>query len=518
MSIKILINIFYEPVNELKQILENNSDIYIPINGGSSLKGNDWVDKHLIFDNTDDNISDKNKILNEMTSIYWAWRNYDKIGNPDYIGHNHYRRFFNRDDFKDYKNYDLIISKPIFSSNQYSLAWQYRYYHKIEDLQLAIDVIRNRNKEFGDSMVHYMNHTGINYAPCNMFIMKKELFFKWCEFLFPILFELENKIDLTERDNYQKRALCFITERIFNFWCKRKMDSGLKIKEIAMEEHLDFKPKFINERGDFGNKIKTALVCIAKNEDNYLKEWVDYNLKIGFDDIFIHQNNWRYTKNDISDPRVHFIEFDGHRMQNKCYNDFIEKYSYKYDFAAFFDCDEFIYLKNHSNINDFLVDYKNENAIFINWRLFGDNNLTFTKGNYSVINRFTMSDNKLHPLGKNIINLKLSNGSIIFNNPHILQYKEPPLREYHSTDPNNKYKVICGCIHNNTEIESAELYHYRNKTWEENVERKYGTDDAFHEADNCDFRRDINAVKREFDNHNKNIIFNDNLVKFMETK
>ena len=37
------------------------------------------------------------------------------------------------------------------------------------------------------------------------------------------------------------------------------MDSGLKVKEIDMEEHLDFKPKFINERGDFGNKIKKVL-------------------------------------------------------------------------------------------------------------------------------------------------------------------------------------------------------------------------------------------------------------------
>jgi hypothetical protein len=34
--------------------------------------------------------------------------------------------------------------------------------------------------------------------------------------------------------------------------------------------------------------MKTALVSIAKNEDNYLKEWVDYNLYLGFNDIFIY--------------------------------------------------------------------------------------------------------------------------------------------------------------------------------------------------------------------------------------
>lgn len=60
--------------------------------------------------------------------------------------------------------------------------------------------------------------------------------------------------------------------------------------------------------------MKTALVCIAKDEDDYLKEWVDYHLRIGFDEIFVYQNNWRYPKGDITDPRVHLLELDGHRM------------------------------------------------------------------------------------------------------------------------------------------------------------------------------------------------------------
>lgn len=33
--------------------------------------------------------------------------------------------------------------------------------------------------------------------------------------------------------------------------------------------------------------MKTALVAIAKDEDNYLKEWVEYHLKIGFDDVYV---------------------------------------------------------------------------------------------------------------------------------------------------------------------------------------------------------------------------------------
>jgi hypothetical protein len=39
--------------------------------------------------------------------------------------------------------------------------------------------------------------------------------------------------------------------------------------------------------------MKSALVAIAKNEDEYINEWINYNLKIGFDNIIIFQNNWR---------------------------------------------------------------------------------------------------------------------------------------------------------------------------------------------------------------------------------
>ena len=251
MSFKIALNIYYKPTDELKCIIDQNRDIYLPINGGSSLKTDSWAVQNLFFDDDGQNISSKNPILNEMTSIYWIWKNYNKIGNPDYIGHNHYRRFFKREDIIDYNDFDIIISKPIFSAQNFPLFQQYCYYHIISDLYKCIDTINEHDFSFGKAFYLYLNTSGINYAPCNMFLMKRELFFEWCEFIFPILFDLEHKIDLTGRDNYQKRALCFLTERIFNFWCFNKLKSGFKIKEVTMLEKLNFKPEKINERGDY---------------------------------------------------------------------------------------------------------------------------------------------------------------------------------------------------------------------------------------------------------------------------
>ena len=58
-----------------------------------SEKDYQWMLDNMIGDDTGDNISELNRNFNELTAIYWAWKNYDKLGNPDYIGLAHYRRF-----------------------------------------------------------------------------------------------------------------------------------------------------------------------------------------------------------------------------------------------------------------------------------------------------------------------------------------------------------------------------------------------------------------------------------------
>lgn len=64
-------------------------DILTPIHAGraNALKKEpneslEWLLKNMIGDNTGDNISDRNGSYNEMTSVYWAWKNYDALGNP----------------------------------------------------------------------------------------------------------------------------------------------------------------------------------------------------------------------------------------------------------------------------------------------------------------------------------------------------------------------------------------------------------------------------------------------------
>ncbi len=251
-SMKIIVNIFYEPVEELKKLLEEHKDVYFPILGGAARPDvfvSEWVRGHVHFDNSGDNISIHNKLLNEMTSIYWAWKHYREIGDPDYIGFNHYRRFFNLEDLADRDGYDIICAERIVHPN--TVYGAYKIYHKIEDLNLAASVVKADNPDF---WVDFHNCiSGNTLFSCNMFLMKRELFFEYCETLFPLISRIAASVDLKGRDNYQKRAVCFLAERLTSAWIEgQALNHGRRIKQVPIVFHPEFKDNNLNERGTYG--------------------------------------------------------------------------------------------------------------------------------------------------------------------------------------------------------------------------------------------------------------------------
>lgn len=104
-------------------------------------------------------------------------------------------------------------------------------------------------------------------------------------------------------------------------------------------------------------------------------------------------------------------------MQLKAYNDFIANRRADIDFAAFIDVDEFICLNKDKDISTFLEDYKNEFAVGLNWRVFGDSGLEFD-GNWSVLKRFVFREKGFNKHIKTILNMNQCQARYKFNNPH----------------------------------------------------------------------------------------------------
>lgn len=142
--------------------------------------------------------------------------------------------------------------------------------------------------------------------------------------------------------------------------------------------------------------MNVVICSIAKSENEYILEWVDYHLNLGFSKIYIHDNN-DFNGEKISDvidrkvygDKVEIIDVRGQKyIQKKVYNDFYNKYDF--DWCAFIDLDEFITFSSnsdYSDINDYVSKYNQYEAIHLNWLCYGDNGYS-KKTLSSVISRF----------------------------------------------------------------------------------------------------------------------------------
>ncbi|SQB29178.1 Uncharacterised protein [Citrobacter koseri] len=65
----------------------------------------------------------------------------------------------------------------------------------------------------------------------NMFVGKADVVNQYCQWLFPLLDEVNKQIDFSGYDSYQKRILGFMAERLFNVWIehnKRNIKVGIQ--------------------------------------------------------------------------------------------------------------------------------------------------------------------------------------------------------------------------------------------------------------------------------------------------
>lgn len=221
---------------------------------------------------------------------------------------------------------------------------------------------------------------------------------------------------------------------------------------------------------------KVVLVCVAKWEDYYLEEWLEYNHKLGFDKIIMYQNDWRCS---IDKPYLEKREWDGRSVQLKIYNDFLHTNT-EYDWVAFFDCDEFLVLNKHNNIKEFVDEYKDRtNAIGINWYFYGSGGLVNRTSN-SLLHMFPNRSNHTDQHIKVIVNARCGTRMSL---PHNADVESMDTNGFKFTGPFNP----------GGPSDVAVINHYHNKTREDWMLRcKRGRVDCNiqHEEDRWD--REIN--------------------------
>jgi hypothetical protein len=188
------------------------------------------IDKNIndfpgwLRDDLGDNISKRNLNYSELTAIYWIWKN----AKEDYIGIEHYRRFFTRSIrhlfkydpkseqsiIKDLEKYDVILPNRIPQlPNNNSF---YKQYHYIEDFDKLASIIKERHPAFLISF-NQMRQLKSSYL-YNVWITKREIFNEYASWLFDILFTFEKGMNISNRTLYQQRIFGFLAERLFTTW------------------------------------------------------------------------------------------------------------------------------------------------------------------------------------------------------------------------------------------------------------------------------------------------------------
>lgn len=196
-----------------KSFSKPEGEIYIPLQVGRALS----TDLGYLCDNTGDNISDQNPYFSELTGIYWLWKNYPDT--DENIGICHYRRFFMNDQWeilneKDYDDiltqYDIITSKAMYSDCPYSEYYARGHFKK--DIDIEAEVVKELYPEDYPYFEQVMQ--GNKYYFGNLCVTSNRIFKDYCAWMFPILFEVQKRVDISNYDQHQKRIFGFLSEQL----------------------------------------------------------------------------------------------------------------------------------------------------------------------------------------------------------------------------------------------------------------------------------------------------------------
>lgn len=220
-----------------KKFIPPKDEAYIPIQAGTFGK------KSLgyIGDDIGEHISQLNPYINECTALYWMW----KHAKCKYIGLNHYRRYFLRNEIQSreniidkelvreiLQNYDIILSSEVsFYPNTVGESVMYDtnkelYQHAYE---IVRDLIRERQPDYVEAFDYVMS--GYVFFGCNMFITRKAIMDRYCIWLFSFLVDAVQRLDVRGYSSYNQRMMGFFAERMLTVWL---MCQELKIKEMPI--------------------------------------------------------------------------------------------------------------------------------------------------------------------------------------------------------------------------------------------------------------------------------------------
>lgn len=261
MKTKIMMSHFYAPCQQLKRLVDSADGMYVCIGTGkhiqSAVEEDQWAAQNMhLASKLPVNIDYMNGSLNECSHLYAFWKNKQLLGiqDADWLGVCHYRRFFDKDKLEHAQSkFDIVCAEPTslgFIGWHYGLEQQYKAAHVASDFDKFKDAMKKMPMYNEEDFSRWLKYR-VLVAPCNLVVMKHELFDQYCSDLFTTLLPIVESIDVSGRDNYQRRFGAFLAERFTSFWVVQQ-SKKYNIGQLPVEYHPEWKPSdAADKRGVF---------------------------------------------------------------------------------------------------------------------------------------------------------------------------------------------------------------------------------------------------------------------------
>lgn len=221
------------------------NDNYIPIH---VWKARTELDLWIIWDNTWDNISDKNNDYAELTAQYWVWKNYD-LSDVDYVGFCHYRRYFS---YRYIPNF-LFAVKIMFKEKKSFKDFLIRL--MVHVLWISYTASINNIKDIESNFDNISDF--INESDRNVFLSKKSFIVRWLKHLWienEEIWDILKKSILNQYPEYEISIIKLDKEFKYHFWNMFIMDTksfneyAERLFNILFSFEKELKKKWLYEK------------------------------------------------------------------------------------------------------------------------------------------------------------------------------------------------------------------------------------------------------------------------------
>lgn len=175
----------------------------------SNLQAGAAIAQNQIADLRDDqgeNISSKNRYYNELTGLYWVWKN----TNYPFSGICHYRRRFESEIalkpiLED--KADVVLPLPFVIGG--SLKQYYQHWGENAYYEEMLDVVKECFPEYYEVACWCASH--IVFIPNNICIARRDILEDYCSFLFGVIDKVEDRMFTYDG---KKQTRCWLSEHV----------------------------------------------------------------------------------------------------------------------------------------------------------------------------------------------------------------------------------------------------------------------------------------------------------------